>query len=125
MTFVQWLSSFKFTTAILDFAVKTGMIANAPKRAEAFDAPWYHHHLVKARASLTVPETEGQLLVLRSEQMPKGALFDHNLGWRDGAKGRVSVREASGTHVSILSEANAPAIANIIEEFLGDVRGRK
>ncbi len=125
MTFVQWLSSFKFMTAILDFAVKTGMIAKAPKRAEAFDAPWYHHHLVKARSSFTVPETEGQLLVLRSEQMPKGALFDHNLGWRDGAKGRVSVREAAGTHVSILSEANAPAVAGIVEDFLGDVRGRK
>jgi thioesterase domain-containing protein/acyl carrier protein len=125
MTFVQWLSSFKFTSALLDFAVKTGMIAQAPRRAEAFDAPWYHHHLVTARTSFTIPETEGQLLVLRSEQMPKGALFDHNLGWRDGAKGRVSVREAAGTHVSILSEANAPAIASIVEDFLGDVRGRK
>ncbi|UPT63720.1 MAG: condensation domain-containing protein [Hyphomonadaceae bacterium JAD_PAG50586_4] len=122
MNFGEWATSFKFTRAIVNAALALGWIKSAPKQAEGFDPPWYHHILIEARNRFTITETEGELLIFRSEQMPRGRLFDHNLGWRDGANGHVVVREAIGTHTTILSDANSPAIGAHVKVFLDAVR---
>ena len=50
--------------------------------------------------------------------MSATVLTDRRLGWQDFAKGGFQTLRVPGDHVSMLAEANAPALAAELEEVL-------
>ncbi len=118
MTASEWLMSFKFAYAIAEFAVKLGLLKEPPKRATGWTPPWFQRHLLNARKNYENPGFAGDLIVFKSEQTPRGPLFDPQMGWRDTSGGHVIVHDARGGHLTMLSEPNAPAIAASIKAAL-------
>ena len=108
----------KFAYAIAEFAVKLGLLKEPPKRATGWTPPWFQRHLLNARKNYENPGFAGDLIVFKSEQTPRGPLFDPQMGWRDTSGGHVIVHDARGGHLTMLSEPNAPAIAASIKAAL-------
>jgi len=118
MTASEWLLSFKFAYALAELAVKLGLLKEAPKRATGWTPPWFQRHLLNARKDYENPGFAGDLIVFKSEQTPRGPLFDAQMGWRDAGGGHVIVHDARGGHLTMLSEPNAPEIAANIKAAL-------
>lgn len=116
ITVSEWAVSFKFMNALIALALKLKIIKSAPERTAAWSPPWFQQHLLKARR--TIDSFSGDLMVFKSEETPRGPLFDPYMGWRATDKGRVMIYDVKGGHLSMLAAPNAGDVAAKIKAVL-------
>ena len=65
-------------------------------------------------------EYNGDVVLLVSDDCPKGRLFDQHLGWRKFIKGRLAIHRVGGTHMTMGYGPRSAIIAEHIKSFLGE-----
>jgi thioesterase domain-containing protein len=106
---------------IADIAVKLGLI-----KAEAADMipefRRYTDYLLAQQVRFNPPAYDGEVQVFRSQQVLKGRLFAHELGWKPVVTGNLVVTEVPGEHGDMFRTASAAVIGKQIRDRLVTIR---
>jgi thioesterase domain-containing protein len=86
---------------------------------EDIESVWFLDHILHARASYVPKPFEGDVILFKSDDCPKGRLFDAHLGWGGLVKGRLQSYHVGGSHLAACVGPRAAVVAGHIESFLG------
>jgi len=116
MTAAEFLGSINSVRKLRHAFARMGL--SRPRPHVLPDEDWFLVDAVRARDDYRLSEYDGDVLLLLSNDIPRGRFFDPYLGWRKAVKGRLSVAWVGGTHMTMGYGSRALQIAEHLRNFL-------
>jgi thioesterase domain-containing protein len=106
---------------VLRLAAALKLIDRAPP-VEDWENRWFLDHLIEARSRYGAKPFDGDMLVLCSDEVLQGRLFDARCGWGEIVRGRLIVERLPGEHLGMFRDSNAVAVAQLMAPWLQALR---
>lgn len=104
-------------------AAALGLIPPLPKADEADpELRWFADYLAVQQARHRPAPYDGDVLVVRSEEVMTGRLFAREMGWAGVVRGRLTVVDCPGQHATMFRDAGAAVIAAAVHNALAGRR---
>jgi thioesterase domain-containing protein/acyl carrier protein len=123
VTLVEFLGSWGIVrrSGVLNLAKAIGLIDRIPVHHDDDDSRsrWFLPHILRARYHYEVGSYDGDILLLRSDEVPRNnKLFPEDFGWSGHVSGKLIVQDVPGLHMTMFNDPGASVVAKAVAPFL-------